>query len=65
MTLISIFVIFPQHASVTLLVHTVAVMYVIRTADNVFVDLAPEEGNAISALQDTTAFLIVDVSRTK
>lgn len=53
---------FPQLASVTRPVLTMVVRYAIRTADNVPVNMAPEEDNAISALLVTTTFLIVNVS---
>ena len=58
----SFFLLFPQRASVTSLVHTAVVGFVIRTAVSVPADTASVEDNAISAPRGTIIFLIVSVS---
>jgi len=58
----SFFYDFPQHVSVTLLVHTAGVGFVIRTAVSVPADMVSEDGNVISALLVTMVSLTVSVS---
>ena len=51
--------------SVTLLVHTAVVGFVIRTAVSVPADMVSEDGNVISALLVTMVSLTVSVSVSK
>ena len=53
---------FPQHVSVTLLVHTAVVGFVIRTAVSAPADMVSEDGNVIGALLVTMVSLTVSVS---
>lgn len=48
-----------NHVSVTLLVHTAVVSFVIRTAVSVPADMVSEDGNVISALLVTMVSLTV------
>lgn len=58
----AVFYDFPQHVSVTLLVHTAVVGFVIRTAVSVPADMVSEDGNVIGALLVTMVSLTVSVS---